>query len=152
MDEVLAMIPELDKLEDEVDRLSDPLAFKAKGPDQWAFCLAADYADEWTCVRRPDGSIKTALRSCHIRISGGSEHWCCTVTESKAWLRLYQTEGWAAYQRWSLRATGQRWACSLRSTRRPAWSIGSVRVEGLQVDGNRGEARGRKLPKRSSST
>ncbi len=76
-----------------------PLHSRQKGPDQWALCLVADYADEWTCVRRPDGSIKTALRSFHICISGGSEHWCCTVTESKAWLRLYQTEGWAAYQR-----------------------------------------------------
>ncbi|MFM7985141.1 MAG: hypothetical protein ACKPKO_38065, partial [Candidatus Fonsibacter sp.] len=40
MDDVLAMMPELDRLEDEVDRLSEPLAFKAKmvptsGPSAW---------------------------------------------------------------------------------------------------------------------
>jgi len=99
MDEVLSMIPELDKLEDEVGRLSEPLAFKTKGPEQWDFCLAADYSDEWTCVRNPDGSIKAALRSFHICISGGEDNWCGTVTESKAWLRLFETEGWAAYQR-----------------------------------------------------
>ena len=50
--------------DDEDDR---PLAFRSKASDeaqQWAFCLAADYSDEWTCVRRPDGSIKSAHTTC----------------------------------------------------------------------------------------
>ena len=51
LDEVLALLPSIDKLEDEVDRTSAPLAFASKGNGQWAFCLAADYADEWRAGR-----------------------------------------------------------------------------------------------------
>jgi hypothetical protein len=50
--DVLDLVPRLDAIEQEVDKASEPIAFKVRGSDQWAFCLAADYADEWTVVRR----------------------------------------------------------------------------------------------------
>ena len=68
-----------------------------------AYCLAADYSDEWTCVRKADGSIKSALRSFHICMSGGSSSPCCTVVESKKWLRMKEegeADAWVAGQRW----------------------------------------------------
>ena len=41
-----------------MDKASAPSAFRGRGDDQWAFFLAADYADEWRDVRRPDGSAQ----------------------------------------------------------------------------------------------
>ena len=40
--DVLDLIPRLDVIEQEDDRASEPVAFKGRGNDQWAFCLAAD--------------------------------------------------------------------------------------------------------------
>ena len=51
-------MPQIDRLEEAMDVASAPIAFKGKGEAQWAFCFAADYADEWPIVRRADGSIK----------------------------------------------------------------------------------------------
>ncbi|MFM7984310.1 MAG: hypothetical protein ACKPKO_33800, partial [Candidatus Fonsibacter sp.] len=65
MDGVRELMPLLDSLEEDMERASEPLAFKSKskGLDQWASCLAAGCLDEWTCIPRPDGCIKAAFRS-----------------------------------------------------------------------------------------
>ena len=45
--DVLTLVPQIDQLEVGMDRASAPFAFMGKGDEQWAFCMAADYADEW---------------------------------------------------------------------------------------------------------
>ena len=106
--DVLGLIPKLDAIEQEVDRASEPVAFRGRGNEQWAFCLAADYADEWCVVRRPDGSIQCAFRSYHsCRSKAGEPDGCCgTVIASKAWSRKLLVP-WA---------TGQRWYCNCCGT------------------------------------
>ena len=87
--DVLDLIPQVDAIEKEVDKASEPIAFRGRGEDQWAFCLAADYADEWSIVRRPDGFIQAAFRSFHKCMSkaGDPNGRCGTVFVSKAWTR-----------------------------------------------------------------
>ena len=102
--DVLGLIPWLDAIEKEVDKASEPIAFRGRGEDQWAFCLAADYADEWCIIRRPDGSIQCAFRNFHKCMpKAGDPKGCCgTVIVSKAWSRKLALP-WA---------TGQRWYCN----------------------------------------
>jgi hypothetical protein len=99
--DVLDLIPKLDKIEQEVDLASAPIAFRGRGNEQWAFCLAAVYADEWCVVRRPDGSIQCAFRSYHkCAAKAGEADGCCgAVICSKAWIRKL-SEAWASGQKW----------------------------------------------------
>ena len=101
LQDVLLLIPQLDAIEIEVDKASAPIAFRGRGEDQWAFCLAADYADEWSVIRRADGSIKCAFRSYHkCTAKAGEVNGCCgTVISSKAWIRKLPVP-WASGQRW----------------------------------------------------
>ena len=90
--DVLDLVPQLDSIEKEVDRTSEPIAFRGRGGEQWAFCLAADYADEWCVIRRPDGTIQCAFRSFHKCMSKAGD-------PSKAWSRKLAVP-WAPGQRW----------------------------------------------------
>ena len=76
---VLELVPQLDAIEAAIEMASEPVAFRGRGDEQWAFCLAADYADEWSVVRRPDGSIQSAFRSyhtCKAKVGGGQRLLC----------------------------------------------------------------------------
>ena len=86
LQDVLALVPQLDAIELEVEKANQPIAVRGRGDEQWAFCLAADYADEWSVVRRPDGSIRCAFRSFHkCTAKAGEADGCCgTVIGSKA--------------------------------------------------------------------
>ena len=88
-------------MEKEVGKATAPIAFRGRGEEQWAFCLAADYADEWPIVRRADGTIQSAFRSFHkCTAKAGEADGCCgTVIVSKAWLRKL-AEPWASGQKW----------------------------------------------------
>ena len=101
LQDVLALVPQLDAIELEVEKASQPIAFRGRNDEQWAFCLAADYADEWPVVRRPDGSIKCAFRSLHkCTAKAGEADGCCgTVIGNKAWLRKLPVP-WASGQKW----------------------------------------------------
>ena len=112
--DVLDLIPRLDVIEQEVDRASEPIAFKGRGNDQWAFCLAADYVDEWTVVRRADGSIQCAFRSYHsCRSKAGEKDGCCgTVIASKAWPRKLVLP-WALGQTWYCNCCGAAYRMSM---------------------------------------
>ena len=54
----------------------------------------ADYADDWVCIKRPDGSIQSAFRSFHRCTSGAGEGggYCGSVICSKHWLRRFESE------------------------------------------------------------
>ena len=112
--DVLDLIPRLDAIEQEVDKASEPIAFKGRGSDQWAFCLAADYADEWTVVRRADGSIQCAFRSYHsCKSKAGEKDGCCgTVIASKAWSRKLSVP-WASGQTWYCNCCGAAYNMSM---------------------------------------
>ena len=105
--DVLDLIPRLDAIEQEVGNASEPIAFKGRGSDQWAFCLAADYADEWTVVRGADGSIQCAFRSYHsCKSKAGEKDGCCgTAIASKAWSRKLSVP-WASGQTWYCNCCG----------------------------------------------
>ena len=62
--------------------------------------MVADYADDWTCIKRPDGSIQSAFRSFHRCASGSNDGYCGTVICNKRWLRRFEAEAWASGQRW----------------------------------------------------
>jgi hypothetical protein len=70
-------------------------AFHTKEEKQTAFCLAADYADEWF------GSIDQKLRVYYVCKSGGEVYPCNTLISSKMWRKLHDDP----------MATGQRWYC-----------------------------------------
>ncbi|WP_353239689.1 hypothetical protein [Limnohabitans sp.] len=110
MAEVEMLLPEVEALEEKIEELSKPLAFASKGEMPQEFCLVADYSDEWTIIRNPDGSIKSAIRSYHLCTSGGAEWECCTVIESKAWLRRFGLVAWCPKQRWWCNCCGARYA------------------------------------------
>ena len=116
LQDVLALIPQLDAIETEVDKATAPIAFRGRGEEQWAFCLAADYADEWPIVRRADGAIQSAFRSFHkCTAKAGEVDGCCgTVIVSKAWLRKLACPGLRVRSGTATavpRSTAQPWAC-----------------------------------------
>ena len=75
-------------LEAELDDKERQLAFRAKGEEmQSRFCNAADYDDSWSVSYYPDGSIKSAIRSWWLCLSGGEDWPCCTVVLAKIWCR-----------------------------------------------------------------
>jgi hypothetical protein len=69
--------------------------FHSKGEAQDAFCLAADYADEWF------SSLDKKLRVYYVCKSGGEEYPCNTLIASKDWRTLHDDP----------LATKQRWYC-----------------------------------------
>ena len=99
IEEANELIPELERIEDLIDEHSAPLAFANKGKEQWSYCLAADYDDQWCITYDSKGNIVSALRVLHLCMSGHSEDPCLTAIEGKAWQRM-MANPWASGQRW----------------------------------------------------
>ena len=59
-------------LEERMDALDAPLAFASKGALQAKFCGAADYSDQWSCVRDPAGNVISAMRVFYLCTAGGA--------------------------------------------------------------------------------
>ena len=59
-------------LEERMDALDVPLAFASKGPLQAKFCGAADYSDQWSCVRDAAGNVISAMRVFYLCTAGGA--------------------------------------------------------------------------------
>ncbi len=91
-EKILALAAELDDKERQLE-------FRDKGEMQTRLCNAADYDDTWTVSYNPDGSIKTAIRSWWMCLSGG-ERPCCTVVLAKVWVQKFKAEAWVPGQTW----------------------------------------------------
>ena len=100
LDEMASLKSKLFFLQDELDEKERQLAFRNKGDQQEHFCNAADYDDTWTITYNTDGTIKTALRSWWMCLSGGDEWPCCTVVLAKRWDQKIKSEAWAPGQCW----------------------------------------------------
>ena len=70
--------------------------------------------DEWSIIRRPDGSIKRACRSFHkCTAKAGDVNGCCgTVIGSKAWLRKLPAP-WASGQKWYCNCCGAKYRTTM---------------------------------------
>ena len=69
---VVAVAVVAQALEERMDALDVPLAFASKGALQAKFLAAADYSDEWSCVRDPAGNIISAMRVFYLCTAGGA--------------------------------------------------------------------------------
>ena len=69
---VVAVAVVTQALEERMDALDVPLAFASKGALQAKFLAAADYSDEWSCVRDPAGNIISAMRVFYLCTAGGA--------------------------------------------------------------------------------
>jgi hypothetical protein len=71
LEDIQFWIPGLNKLEEAIDAISAPLAFRSRMAAQWDFIRAADFSDLW-CEVREDGQIKSAFRT-YLNCCSGSE-------------------------------------------------------------------------------
>ena len=101
MNEALEIVPELEALENKLDKLDTPLAFASKGDEQQQWLNAADYSDEWSLELDDQGNVKSAFRVWHVCQGGPSWNRCYTVIGGKAWTRLHENP----------LQKGQRWYC-----------------------------------------